>query len=220
VPRPKGTRDADYDIRRTELLRGMSHHMMRRESPRPSLRELASAAGVSVPTLRHYFGARPQVVDAIFEECLKLGRAGLDAQRRSEKPFEESIHDYARALIRALATEHDVRLGDVFAVSLGEGLLDIGISQSSLRHILDPTIDALEARLTEHIRRGEMIDTDPRAAALMLVSPLLLASLHQNQLHGAASRPMCLEATDETVSAAFVRAFQAPPMSPAATRPN
>ena len=82
MPRPKGTRDADYDVKRSDLLRGMSQHMMRRDSPRPSLRELASAAGVSVPTLRHYFGARPQVMDAIFEECLNLGRTGLEAVRR------------------------------------------------------------------------------------------------------------------------------------------
>jgi AcrR family transcriptional regulator len=184
--------------------------MMRRETPRPSLRELASAAGVSVPTLRHYFGARPQVIDAIFEECLRLGRDGLDAQRRPEKPFEESIHDYSRALIRALGMEREVRLGDLIAVSLGEGLLDIGISRSTLKHIIDPTIDALEERLRAHIERGEMIDTDVRAAALMLVSPLLLASLHQDQLHGAADRPMRLEDTAESVSAAFVRAYQAP----------
>jgi AcrR family transcriptional regulator len=183
--------------------------MMRRETPRPSLRELASAAGVSVPTLRHYFGARPQVIDAIFEECLRLGRDGLDAQRRSEKPFDDSIHDYSRALIRALAMEREVRLGDLIAVSLGEGLLDVGISRSTLQHIIDPTIEALEARLRTHIERGEMIDTDARAAALMLVSPLLLASLHQDQLHGAAHHPMCLETTAETVSAAFVRAYRA-----------
>lgn len=207
MPRPKGTRDADYGIRRSELLRGMSRHMMRRDSPRPSLRELASAAGVSVPTLRHYFGARPQVVDAIFEECLKLGQEGLAAQRNAEKPFAESIQDYSAALIRALAAGREVRLGDLFAVALGEGLLDVGVSRSTLRHILDPTIIVLEDRLRAHIVRGDMIDTDVRAAALMLISPLLLASLHQHQLSGDRERPMSLNATSEAVSAAFIRAY-------------
>ena len=210
MPRPKGTRDADYDVKRGKLLRGMSLHMMRRESPRLSLRELAAAAGVSVPTLRHYFGARPQVVDAIFEDCLKLGRAGLEAQRRSEKPFAESIQDYVEALIRALRAKRDVGLGDLMAVSLGEGLIDTAVSPSTLKHILDPTVDALDARLRVHIARGEMIETDVRAAALMLVSPLLLASLHQHQMRGALETPICLEDCARAIGEAFVRAYAAP----------
>jgi len=216
LPRPKGTRDADYDFRRSELLRGMSRHMMRRESPRPSLRELALAAGVSVPTLRHYFGARTQVVDAVFEECLKLGREGLDSQRHSEKPFAESIRDYAHALVQALSARRDVRLGDFFAVGLGEGLLDMAVSRSTLRHILDPTTEVLESRLNSHIARGEMIETDVRAAALMLMSPLLIASLHQNQLRGDIERPMSLEAVADTISEAFARAYQKPKVTSAA----
>jgi AcrR family transcriptional regulator len=207
LPRPKGARDADYDNRRSELLRSMTHHMMRRESPRPSLRELAAAARVSVPTLRHYFGARPQVIDAIFEECLRLGRRGLDEQSRSDRPFADSILDYSRALIGALAAERDVRLGDLFAVSLGEGLIDRGVGRSTLRHIIDPTVATLETRLRTHVDRGEMIDTDLRDAALMLVSPLLLASLHQEQMGGAAESPIRLDDMVEMVSAAFVRAF-------------
>ncbi len=219
MPRPKGTRDADYGIRRSELLRGMSRHMMRRDSPHPSLRELASAAGVSVPTIRHYFGARPQVVDAIFEECLKLGQEGLVAQRNAEKPFAESIRDYSTALIHALAASREVCLGDLFAVALGEGLLDVGVSRSTLRHIIDPTISVLEDRLRAHIVHGDMIDTDVRAAAMMLISPLLLASLHQHQLSGDRDRPMSLSATTEAVSAAFIRAYGRATASASASGP-
>ena len=188
--------------------------MMRRESPRPSLRELAVAAGVSVPTLRHYFGARPQVIDAIFEDCLRLGRGGLDAQRSSEKPFDESVQDYVEALIRALRAKRDVGLGDLIAVSLGEGLIDTAVSPSTLRHILNPTIEALEARLRVHIARGEMIETDVRAAALMLVSPLLLAILHQDQMRGAAMSPMRVEETVLAIGDAFVRAYATPERTP------
>ncbi len=187
--------------------------MMRRVSPRPSLRELASAAGVSVPTLRHYFGARPQVVDAIFEECLNDGRSRLAELSHTELPFAASIFSYATALVTALGAERDVKLGDLFAVSLGEGLLDSGVSHSTLRHIVDPTVAALQARLSGHVARGEMIDCDVRAAALMLISPLLLASLHQRQLCGAAENPLCLEQLTRTTSEAFVRAFAAPAAS-------
>jgi AcrR family transcriptional regulator len=211
VTRPKGTRDAQYETKRRELLRRMNVRTMRREVARPSLRELASAAQVTVPTLRHYFGGRPQVFAAMLEESLRLGREGLDAQRHSDKPFEESIRDYAQALVRALNAPREVRLGDVFAVSLAEGLLDPGVSHATLTHIVDPTVEALESRLADHMARGDMIQADTRAAALMLISPLLLASLHQDQLQGAALRPMSLDQMAQDVAAAFVRAYRVPP---------
>jgi AcrR family transcriptional regulator len=189
----------------------MTIYATRREVARPSLRDLAAAAEVSVPTLRHYFGVRREVIDALLEESLRLGRAGLDAQSKSDAPFPESIRQYSRALIGALSAQRDVKLGDLFAMSLGEGLLDVGVSQSTLRHTLEPTIETLEARLAHHVARGEMIDTDIRTAALMLLSPLLLASLHQNQLQGAGCRPMALETTADDLSAAFVRAYARQP---------
>jgi AcrR family transcriptional regulator len=194
----------------------MAVRLMSRDVAKPSLRDLAAAANVTVPTLHHYFGGRAQVVDAILEEQLRLGGHGLAAQRTSGQPFSASVRDYAHALVRALATPRDVRLGDLFAVSLAEGLVDPLISGSTLRHILDPTIETLQARLGDHIARGEMIDTDTRSAALMLMSPLLLASLHQNQLGGARHAPLALEEMADEVSAAFVRAFASVSAAPAA----
>jgi AcrR family transcriptional regulator len=186
----------------------MTVRMMGRTVVRPSLRDLATSAGVTVPTLRHYFGGRRELVDAVFEECLRLGRNGLEAQSTSDQPFADSMRDYARALVRALTESREVELGDVFAVSLGEGLLDTNVSGSALRHILDPTLEVLECRLKLHIARGEMVETDARAAALMLASPILLATLHQNQMRGAALRPLSLDSLADDLSAAFVRAYR------------
>ena len=209
MSRPKGSRDSDHEEKRRELLRRMTQRLMRREVARPSLRDLASAADVTVPTLRHYFGGRREVVDAVLEECLRLGRKGLDAQRTSEKAFPESIHDYAMALVDALRAPREVRLGDVFAVSLAEGLLDADVGRSTLTHIVEPTLVALEARLVEHMRSGDMIETDARTAALMLVTPLLVASLHQDQLNGSVIRPLSTDQLALDLSGAFVRAYGA-----------
>jgi AcrR family transcriptional regulator len=184
---------------------------MRREVARPSLRDLAKSAGVTVPTLHHYFGARPQVIDAILEERLRLGREGLAEQAKSDLPFDASVRAFAADLLKSLKAEHDVRLGDVFAVSLAEGLVDSEISPSTLKHIVDPTISTLEERLRGHMAKGEMIQADARAAALMLLSPLLMASLHQDQLNGACVNPMALDALAEEVASAFVRAFAVRP---------
>ena len=216
MPRPKGSRDADHETKRRELLRRMTVRMMRREVVRPSLRDLAATAEVSVPTLRHYFGGRADLFDAMLAEVLRQGRPGLDAQSHSDRPFADSIRDYAEALVRALAAPREVRLGDVFAVSLAEGLLDPEVSRSTLTHIVDPTLETLEARLRHHMDRGEMIQTDARAAALMLLSPLLLASLHQDQLQGAAVRPIALDELAADLTSAFIRAYGTPPADPLA----
>ena len=48
-------RNADYDSKRRQLLGRIAVRF--KQPDRPSLRELAVAADVSVPTLRHYFGA-------------------------------------------------------------------------------------------------------------------------------------------------------------------
>lgn len=185
----------------------MSVRMMRRESGSMSLRDLSSAAGVAIPTLRHYFGARHDVVTAIFEECLRLGRSAMDAQMSSERPFADSIAEYADALYAALVRAREVRLSDILAVSLAEGLMDPRISASTLRHIVDPTVEVLENRLRDHQARGEMRPCDPRAAALMLISPILLSALHQDQLGGAQTHPMSIPDTIDTLVQGFVRAF-------------
>lgn len=207
MSRPRGSRAADYEIKRRDLLTKMTTRLMRREVARPSLRDLAGAAEVTVPTLRHYFGDRQAVIDAVLADCLRVGREGLDAQRTSDKPFAESIGIYADALIRALQAPRPVRLGDIFAVSLAEGFLDPDIGASALNHIVEPTLQVLEARLEDHMRRGEMIQTDARAAGLMLLSPLLVACLHQDQLNGTHVRPLSTQALATSVSEAFVRAY-------------
>lgn len=180
---------------------------MRREVARPSLRQLAEAAGVTIPTLRHYFGSRAEIVDAILEEYRRAGDARLKTVASEAAPFAESVQEFAQSLIRGMSASRPVRLGDVFAVSLAEGLLDPQIGASALRHIVDPAIEALQMRLSVHIARGEMIDTDTRAAALMLISPILIAVLHQDQMGGAACNPMDVDKAAASVASAFVRAY-------------
>jgi AcrR family transcriptional regulator len=189
----------------------MGVQLMRRDEGALSLRDLSAAAGVAIPTLRHYFGGRAEVVDAIFEDCLRQGNRRLEHVRQPDGPFAQSVHAYVHDLVFALEQKRDVPLGDLIAVSLAEGFFDTRISASTIEHVLDPTIDALEARLRTHIERGEMAPCAPRAAALMLLSPILLAALHQHQLNGAALRPLSLETVAEEVAAAFLRAYALTP---------
>ena len=207
--RPKGARDADYEEKRAELLRRMTRRVMRRETVRPSFRQLADAAGVSVPTLRYYFGARPAVIAAILESYL---REGLDRLERVSQPagdFPASMREYAFSLLAGMRAPREVRLGDVFAVAIAEGLLDPAIGPAALRFIIDPSVEVLQRRLSHHIARGEMMEADTRSAALMLVSPALLAILHQDHMGGSQCSPVDLETALGEIAAAFVRAYRA-----------
>lgn len=210
MSRPKGARDADYDAKRTGLLRRITARMMRRETARPSFRQLAEAGDVSVPTLRHYFGDRPALIGAILENYLETGRRGLDAVAEPTGGLETSIRDYCAALLAAMRAPREVKLGDVFAVSIAEGLLDADIGPATLRHIIDPSVEVLRKRLDAHVARGDMIETDTRAAALFLISPLLLAILHQDHLGGQETSPVDLPKAFDSICAAFLRAYAAP----------
>jgi AcrR family transcriptional regulator len=165
---------------------------------------------VTVPTLKHYFGGRSEIVEAILKEYLRHGQERLQRVATAQLPFAESIREFAHGLIQGMSARREVRLGDVFAVSLAEGLLDPDIGPAALKHVVDPSVDALATRLRQHMAQGEMTPSDANAAALMLLSPLLIAVLHQDQLCGALHRPVELAHLADEVSAAFVRAYAAP----------
>lgn len=209
MPRAKGVKNADYDLKRRELLDRMLPRFASRDLERPSLRQLAVAAEVTAPTLQHYFGDRTGVVAALLEEYNRRGRTRLGMVSKANGAFDASMREFAHGFVAGLQAGARVRLGDVMAAALCEGLADPQVSPLALAHILDPAVDALAARLQEHVARGEMIVADVRAAALMLLSPLLLAVLHQDQMKGRDSRRLELGDLAEQVSAAFVRAYAA-----------
>lgn len=189
---------------------------MRREVARPSLRQLAEAAGVSVPTLRHYFGDRAEVVEAMLEEYRRQGEERLKWVAAPQGAFATSVRQFFYSMIAGMTAPLPVRLGDVFAVGIAEGLLDADIGPAALRHIVDPAVEACQARLQAHIDRGEMMPTDTRAAALMLLSPLLVAVLHQDQMQGSGCSPMDLYGLADRITEGFVRAYAAEPPRPVA----
>jgi hypothetical protein len=123
--------------------------------------------------------------------------------------FDASVGEFAQAFVRGLQAPAKVRLGDMFAASLAEGLLDPAVSPTVLQAMLDPAVEALQARLERHIAYLEMRPADTRAAALMLLSPLLMAVLHQDQLGGSRTHALKLPALADELAAAFVRAYRA-----------
>jgi AcrR family transcriptional regulator len=209
MARPRGTRSQNYVERRDELLAKVGAALAGLYPVRPSLRDLAEAAGVSQPTLRHYFGNRDGVIAAHLERFGGQGAPYLARLREPEGALPESLAAAARNIVigltlPGLATEQ--------AAALGEGLA--GAGPGYIAHVLEPLVEAVRARLAAHIDAGDMRPADTRAVALQLVSPLFVAALHQLHLGGAKSHPLDMEALARHVSATLARAHGADTETP------
>ena len=205
MSRTKGARNADYAERRANLIARLGRRLADRSLGQASLRELAASAEVTIPTLRHYFGGREEVVAAVLGAAEEAGQPYRAAASAPQGTFEVSI----RQLLDYAASGHRHGVGDLHAIGLTEGLGHAQLGPRYVLSILEPTLQAVEARLAAHVASGEMRQADLRHAALALIAPLLLAQLHQGELGGSRCRPLDLEAFLDDHAEAFVRAFRA-----------
>jgi AcrR family transcriptional regulator len=204
VGRTEGARDARHAERRLAMIRRLRERLGEAGATHASWRELAAAAGVGLSTLTHYFGRRDDVVRAVMEQDLEDGREPLRVMATPTGSFEVSIQDAARHLAAGLSHGG---LSRTYATGLIQCLRHPILGPAFLDSALEPTIQAVQARLQAHIDRGDMTG-DARAAALMLLSPLLVAHLHQSELGGAHTRPLALEVLTDEVARRFVRAYK------------
>ncbi len=211
MPRPKGARDADYAVKRSALLRKLSARLIQLDDTRPSLRQLAIAAGVTVPTLRHYFGDREDLIQAVLEEIFIHGERYLE---RGAEPYGDLGHSI-RAFLSTLAEVmvEGPRLGDKIAIAFLEGFYSKRLGPAALNCVIEPPLQAMEKRLAAHQARGELGDIDLRCAALMLVSPLVVACMHQQQMFGDQVRPLSFAPVIDFTVSSFMKAYGIPASS-------
>lgn len=190
MPRPKGSVNDDFVQSRAALVAKLRKALL---SPAPpsSLRALAAAAGVTVPTLRHYFGDRDAVLAAVFADCHAGGAHELRTAATPTGAFRASVSDLVEHVADGFRYGGLDRL---HAVGLTEGLAEPTVALSYLTEILEPTIEATTARLQAHIDRGEMRKVPARQAAVALLSPIVLLFLHQKCLNGHKSHPTNINA--------------------------
>ena len=211
--KPRGFRAPDYEEKRDALLAAISTRAYADDGATASLAELARAAGVTVPTLRHYFGDRRDVLRAVFAYTAQQARHFIEAQSHpAGDSFEASLVAFAQAL-HAAWVHHGV--GRAIAASLAHGLHSDDLGPCTVEHSLEPSIAALEARIRSHEALGHIaLDGDePRLVALQFLSPLLIALLHQRELRGAQVRPLDEEAFLTAHARRIARAY-APPVAP------
>ncbi|MEM6957478.1 MAG: TetR/AcrR family transcriptional regulator [Myxococcota bacterium] len=189
--RRAGSRNADYAKKRKELAQRVAEHLMAADKERaPCLGRCAEAAGVSVPTLKHYFGDRQGVLQAALGAVGTLGEVHVAKVAQPQGGVRESLS--AALLFFAEGWAAGLRCIVESGVVLSTESASLG--PSFLRDVLEPLILALERRLACHIDRGELRLDDTRVAALALWSPVVVALLHQDSLGGQSTRPLDLPA--------------------------
>lgn len=188
--RTAGSKNPGHDDKRRALAAAVVPELIRL-GPRASLRELAAAAEVSVPTLRHYFEDRDGVVVAAMVEMLRMGEPHLAA---TAKPRRGGLRSSLMTMMRSLLEGwREYGVGRIYGTGLALGLHHEVLGPAYVQQLLEPLLQAVEARLEQHRQWGELGDHDLRFAALMLVSPVVLALLHQDGLGGQACRPLDVE---------------------------
>ena len=205
MARPTGARNADYEAKRAEMMLAIRRHLSSPEGRLSSYRDLARACGVSVPTLNHYFGSREKMVQAILADALEKGQPYIERAAVPDGPFTQSIGKLIGEITLAFSTA----LSGLSATGLLEGLHHPTLGPVFLEATLEPLIDSLTKRLSAHMNAGDMRPTDARAAALILISPIIMVFLHQRDLGGAERWPLDIDAFVEVHVDAFVRAFAA-----------
>lgn len=210
--RPVGKRNADYEARRRSIAAAIVPRLLAADGPSVSLRQLAIAAEVSVPTLVHYFGDRSAAIAAAIAEMHAQGAPHL--ARSATEPHggaRESLRWFAEQFVLAWQR---YGVGRMVASSIAVGLHDAVIGPATVNDILEPTIQAAERRIADHVAAGEIAPCDVRHAALELVSPLLIALIHQDSLFGRQCRPLDLAAFLDDHLERFGRAYFAPSGAP------
>lgn len=205
MARTRGSRNADYESQRMELVRKATLALQQEGGVNASMREIADFAGTSVATLRHYFTDREGLLKAVMEG-LRADSAPYLAMAGQPLPG-----DVRASLSRFLAGVHTAwfrhGVGRMYASTLAVGLGSKPVGPSFVNHVLEPLLQTGESLLRAHLERRELEISDVRHASLALLSPVVLALLHQDSLLGAACRPLDVPQMLETHVDAFLRAF-------------
>ncbi|HVK63937.1 MAG TPA: TetR/AcrR family transcriptional regulator [Polyangium sp.] len=202
--RPAGSRNPDFETTRASLVASVQKRLSEPDGPRASFREMAAAAGVSVATLRHYFGSREGVVSAVLSHWHERGqRYMLEVATGPLLPVRASL----RGFLFYLELGFRSGVGEVHAIGIACGLREPTLGPKYLCEVLDPTLESVEARLARHVARGELRAGDVRQMALALVSPPLLVLLHQHPLGGTKARPLDWDKFADEHIEAFLRAY-------------
>jgi len=205
MPRTKGAANKDSQQRKLEILSRIWTKMRLGGDKPISWREMAAAGKVGLATLSHHFGKRDDVIMAILEAKRIEGEEPLRILAEPAESFEASIEQAIDHLSTGL---EDYDVGDLLSLGFSEGINHDRVGPAFVKDGLEPILQATINRLRVHQEREEIrSDADLRTAAIMLVSPLVIAYTHQMSLGGRQSHPIEMGTLKHQIKDAFVRAY-------------
>ena len=205
MARPTGSRNRDFEEARAALLARMTEAIVARPSTLGSFSELASSARISRTTLRHYFGEHDSLVVELMKYWSTLGgRYPLPG------PPPSSAAEAMLRLAKWFVVGWQHGLGRLIERGVHSGVAHDVLGPAFVTYLLEPVLNHFEIQMTDWQEAGQLAKGSARHAALELVSPLLVALLHQDSFRGLKCRPLDLDSFLKAHVTRFLRAW-APP---------
>ncbi len=176
-----GTKHEGHDEKRRLILRCMVATVFAAPANQPSFRQFAAAAGVSEPTLRHYFKDRDGCVAAILEY---FGVNGQSVWRK----LSEAASSPGDAVSETFGISRTGMMTGGFIQAHTFGVVESAgnprLADVYRRKLLDPAVQAI----ADKILATPGMTNDPReasAVAWAIFSPLLVLGLRRHFLSDA-----------------------------------
>jgi AcrR family transcriptional regulator len=159
-------RPRDHDLKREAVVRAAAQAFNARGYHNTSLDDIASALGVTKPTVYYYVENKEQLLFECFRAGLQRIREAFRAASRSDRPARERLNAVVRGYAAAIASEYGwcmVRAHDQ----------DLGPEMSGQIKGLKSEIDqGMRRLLREGIEDGSIGDCDPKIAAFAMAGAL------------------------------------------------
>ncbi|MEL6346071.1 MAG: hypothetical protein AAFV53_23380 [Myxococcota bacterium] len=205
MARTTGARNNDYQEKRQKMAEDAAGKLLSSASNRPSMREFARSMDVSVNNLRHYFGNRDGLIEAALQSMKRMGQPHIERMKTRYRnlPIEQAMSMTLHELIRGW----EPYLAALHVSGLSEGLGSDRLGPAYVSAVLEPTLQSFEEMLTHYINEGQLREESPRVMALGLLSPIILALLHQGALGGEQCRPLDMSTFVDVHLTGFLRGY-------------
>lgn len=182
MSRRAGVRNKAFHETRKALLGRLTRAVVDAGSAMTSFNELSTFSGVSRATLRHYFDSREGVIAALIEHW-----ATFEPAERVETLAGDRL-EALEARVHHLVDGWERGLGTFFELGLQPAINEPFIGPAFVSHFLEPLLQGFEVAITDLQADGVLAAGNPRHASIELVSPVVMALLHQRSLGGARCR--------------------------------
>lgn len=153
-----------------------------------SMDRIASAAGVSKPTLYGYFQDKQGLFIAVIEQLTRSKRQNilmLQSERDSQRSPEEVLRQIAIGVIKDFSQNQS--LMTLMRLIIGESEQFPELAKTFVREITKPTLEQLSLYLAS---QSQLKLSDPEVAARIFAGSLVHYLIVENILHGSEILPM------------------------------